>query len=718
MKRLSHVLVACALILAGSARPSTAQDSAQNTDDAARFFESKIRPVLVEHCYQCHSAESETLQGGLRLDTKKSLRTGGDSGPAIDADKPADSLLLSALRYDGFEMPPDAKLPDSVIHDFEAWVAAGAFDPRTSDDSPAATSAKEIDIEQGRQFWSFQPPRRSTELDEAKVADSARIDILVRRRLAEAGISPNASASREALIRRLSFDLIGLPPTFEQVREFAAEDSGITVEMLVDRLLDSPRYGERWARVWMDVARFAEDQAHIVGDNKALFYPNAWLYRDWVINSLNDDMPYDRFVSLQLAADLIAADDSESQAALGFIGLGPKYYNRGDPEVMAEELEDRVDVVARGLQGLTVACARCHDHKYDPIPTEDYYALAGIFAGTDMFNKAMDGKEANDDGTAKDPGEAMHVVRDGKPQDLNVMIRGNVNNKGDVVPRGFLTVAFPGDRRTFEGDSGRTGLAEAITDPANPLTARVIVNRIWRQYFGRGIVGTPSNFGQLGEPPTHPELLDDLAFRFMQNGWSLKWLHRQIVLSQTYQKSSDISDAALQSDAQNALLWRIPRRRLSVEAWRDAVLQVTGRLDETIGGTSVRADDPEATRRTVYSEISRFQLNPLLARFDFPDANVHAAKRVETNTPLQKLFLLNSPFMQKQAEVFAERIRQRAGDANAAAFVDAAFELALQRQPDTEERSAAAEFLTERPDDGLQQLAHSLLVSNEFWWLD
>ncbi len=718
MKLPFKSVAACALALVVSASASPAQDSAQNDDDAAHFFESKIRPVLVEHCYQCHSAESETIQGGLRLDTAPSLRAGGDSGTAIDLENPGDSLLLSAIRYEGFEMPPDARLPANVVHDFEAWVAAGAFDPRTSDDSPASEKTKAIDIEQGRQFWSFQPPQRSTKLDEAGIADSDRIDFLVRRRLDDAGISPNAPADRAALIRRLYFDLTGLPPTYEQVREFADEESGTTLEMLVDRLLDSPRYGERWARVWLDVARFAEDQAHIVGDNKALFYPNAWVYRDWVINSFNGDMPYDRFVSLQLAADLIAADDSESQAALGFIGLGPKYYNRGDPEVMAEELEDRVDVVARGLQGLTVACARCHDHKYDPIPTEDYYALAGVFAGTDMFNKAMDGKEANDDGTAKDPGEAMHVVRDGKPQDLNVMIRGNVNNQGDAVPRGFLTVAFPGERRTFDGDSGRTGLAEAITDPTNPLTARVIVNRIWRQYFGRGIVGTPSNFGQLGEPPTHPELLDDLAFRFMQNGWSLKWLHRQIVLSQTYQQSSDINEAAMRSDAQNALLWRVPRRRHAVEAWRDAVLQVTGRLDETIGGTSIRADDPEATRRTVYSEISRFQLNPLLARFDFPDANVHAAKRVETNTPLQKLFLLNSEFMQRQAEVFAEKIRQRAGNASAAAFVDAAFELALQRQPDSEERGAAVTFLAQRPDDGLRQLAHSLLVSNEFWWLD
>ena len=290
-------------------------------------------------------------------------------------------------------------------------------------------------------------------------------------------------------------------------------------ERQVDRLLDSPHYGERWARVWLDIARYAEDQAHIVGNNKALFFPNAYLFRDWVINALNSNVPYDRFILLQLAADLLEPESVDNTAALGFIGLGPKYYRRNDPEVMADEWEDRVDVVMRGLQGLTVACARCHDHKYDPVSTEDYYALAGVFAGTEMFNRPLNKEaETSKNGHASKPEQALHVVRDGQPTDLAVMIRGDVANRGDTVPRGFIQVAFPGGRRTFQNGSGRAELAECITDPANPLTARVIVNRIWQQFFGRGIVVTTSNFGKLGERPSHPELLDDLATGFVNNG--------------------------------------------------------------------------------------------------------------------------------------------------------------------------------------------------------
>lgn len=696
----------------------------------AEFFEKKIRPVLVEHCYKCHAQDAAARKGNLRLDTAAAARTGGDSGPAVVPGQPDESLLLSALKYDTFEMPPSGQLPEHVVADFRHWIQQGAFDPRES----AAESTpvdNQIDIAAGRRFWAFQSPEHARFSDQKpEPEDSERIDVLVQRTLQQHQLTPNPSASRQHLLRRLTFDLTGLPPTFEQMQHFVNDDSADALPQLVDLLLDSPQYGQRWARMWLDVARYAEDQAHIVGGNKELFYPNAWMYRDWVIDAFNSDMPYDRFVQLQLAADILEPSLSDVQPALGFIGLGPKYYRRNNPEVMAEEWEDRVDVVSRGLLGLTAACARCHDHKYDPVRTEDYYALAGVFASTEMYNKplpvlasAKPAEAESDSGRQKKPSqpekkqpeETLHVVREGKPQDLAVMIRGRVDNRGDVVPRGFLQVLFDGPRREFTTGSGRAELAAAITDPRNPLTARVIVNRIWKEYFGRGLVATPSNFGQLGERPSHPELLDDLATRFMENGWSLKWLHRQIVLSKTWQRSSELNDNALRQDPANQWLWRVPRRRLPVEAWRDAVLFVSGRLDKQTGGPSIQPDDPHENRRTIYAAVSRFELNPLLARFDFPDPNVHAARRVETNTPLQKLFLLNSPFMTVSAEHLAARASQESSDSNAR--IQRLFELTFQRSPSTVELQKTGDYLKANPD-GLNQVAQALLASNEFWYID
>lgn len=695
------------------------------------FFEKKIRPVLIEHCYKCHAQDAKARKGNLRLDTAAGSRAGGDSGPAIVPGKPDDSLLLSALEYEAFEMPPSRQLPAQVIADFRHWIQLGAVDPR---ESPAESTPAhdQIDIAQGRSFWAFQIPQQAEFPDQnPPPANSDRIDALVSRRLQQQQLEPNPSASRQHLLRRLSFDLIGLPPTYQQMQQFVSDESADALPRMIDRLLDSPQYGQRWARMWLDVARYAEDQAHIVGSNKALFYPNAWMYRDWVIDALNADMPYDRFVQLQLAADLLEPGNEKVQPALGFIGLGPKYYRRNNPEVMAEEWEDRVDVVSRGLLGLTAACARCHDHKYDPVRTEDYYALAGVFASTEMYNKPLPASpvaeqqagdsEKNDNAKQKkkprkkEPEEALHVIREGKPQDLAVMIRGKVDNRGDIVPRGFLQVLFEGPRKEFTNGSGRAELAAAITDPQNPLTARVIVNRVWKEFFGRGLVATPSNFGQLGERPSHPELLDDLASRFMQNGWSLKWLHRHILLSQTWQRSSAVSEEAMLQDPANQWLWRVPRRRLSVEAWRDAVLFVSGRLDSKTGGQSIQPDDPSETRRTVYSVVSRFELNPLLARFDFPDPNVHAARRVETNTPLQKLFLLNSPFITASAEHLAARISAESDQPEVR--LQRLFELAFQRAPSPAELQAGTEFLQSAPD-GLSQIAQALIASNEFWYVD
>jgi hypothetical protein len=692
-----------------------AEKSAGSAD--VEFFEAKIRPVLIRHCYECHSADAEKLQGGLQLDFADSTRAGGDSGAAVVPKNLTDSLLLSALKHESFEMPPDRRLSDSVIADFEHWISNGAVDPRENVGTVVHSAADGIDMEAGRNFWAFQPPQPA-KLPDSVTNYSRRIDALVEQQLVERGIRPNGTVDRVTLLQRLSFDLIGLPPTREEVEAFTADAAPNAFETQVERLLSSPRYGERWTRLWLDVVRYAEDQAHIVGSNKSLFYPNAYRYRDWVINAFNKDLPYDRFLDLQIAADVIEEGSAENLVALGFIGLGPKYYRRNDPEVMADEWEDRVDVVSRGLQGLTVACARCHDHKYDPISTEDYYALAGVFAGTEMHNRPLSNDvEKDKSGNSKSPDKSLHVVRDAKPQDLAVMIRGDVNNKGDVVPRGFLQVMYPGPRRSFSNGSGRLELAQAITDPANPLTARVIVNRIWQQYFGRGLVATPSNFGQLGERPSHPELLDDLAVGFMNNGWSVKWLHRQIVHSATYQRSSERTAAAAEIDPVNIRLWRMPRRRLSVEGWRDAVLTVTGQLANQTGGPSIKPDDPTELRRTIYAEVSRFELSPILSLFDFPDPNAHSAGRMETNTPLQKLFLMNSAFITAHSKVLAaEIVSAVASDVEQS--VKKVFHRVFQRAPDEEELSAARNFLVGAGNSGLEQFVQAMLASNEFWFVD
>jgi hypothetical protein len=590
-------------------------------------------------------------------------------------------------------------------------------------------------------FWSFEKPTRHAPPAVQNASwPKGVIDRFLLARMEQAGLSPIGPADRRTLIRRVYFDITGLPPAPEEMERARNDQSVDWYERLVERLLASPHYGERWARVWLDVARYAEDQAHIVGKDESLFYPNAYLYRDWVIQALNDDMPYDRFIRLQLAADLINPTDTASHVALGFLGLGPKYYGRGSPAVMADEWEDRVDVVGRGLLGLTVACARCHDHKFDPIPTADYYGLAGVFASTRMFNRPLSHgvelkkdkfPEAKSDADtkampeAKSPRDAMHIVRDGAPTELNVAIRGDMNNKGPLVARHFLTVLGDGPPRIFHEGSGRRELADAIASPHNPLTARVIVNRIWGQTFGRPLVATPSNFGNLGERPTHPELLDDLAVRFMDAGWSLKWLHREIVLSAAYKQKSEVrrqksedNDRRAAIDPENKLLWRMNRRRLTVEMWRDSLLAATGELEERVGGPSMNPQDPTERRRTLYSQVSRLSLNPLLALFDFPDPNLTADRRVETTTPLQKLFMLNSPFMLAQAERLTDRVMKEAsGDAER---MDLAYQLLYSRPATAPEVRLGIAFL--HAGDGSQErwkeYAQVLLAASEGMFVD
>jgi hypothetical protein len=682
------------------------------------FFEQKIRPVLVQHCYKCHSAQAKKIRGGLLLDTRDGLREGGDSGPAVVPGDPAASLLLKAIRYEDQEMPPSGKLPDRVIADFEKWIRQGAVDPREGKAAPPPT--KSIDIEAGKRFWSFQLPQAHAA---PRVSNPTwarkKIDRFLLARLEQAGLKPNPPANRRTWIRRVSFDLIGLPPTPEEVERFVNDASPDAHEKVVERLLASPHYGERWARMWLDLARFAEDQAHIVGNNRSLFYPNAYLYRDWVIRAWNEDIPYDRFLKLQLAADLFEPNDRTNHAALGFLGLGPKYYGRNSTAVMADEWEDRVDTVARGLLGLTVACARCHNHKFDPIPTEDYYALAGVFASTRMFNRPLNDNVSKKNGEASQPTEAVHIVCEGTPTDLNVFIRGDVTNKGPAVARHFLQVLSSGKPRPFQQGSGRRELAEAIADRHNPLTARVIVNRIWALNFGRPLVATPSNFGALGERPTHPELLDDLAVRFMEAGWSLKWLQREIVLSAAYRQSSAADARQRAADPENRLLGRMNRRRLNVEAWRDALLAAAGRLDHAIGGRSIDPQESKQHRRTVYSAVSRLELSRMLALFDFPDPNVHADHRVETTTPLQKLFILNSPFMVSQAAGLAERVKAENLSTDERR-IQRAYRLLYGRPPTDREMRLGLAYLRAGDDRQArwQQYAHVLLAANEMLFID
>lgn len=686
------------------------------------FFERKIRPVLVEKCYECHSAKAATngeLKGNLLLDTREALLTGGDSGPAIVPNKPDESPLIDALAYTTYEMPPSGPLGEKVVADFRKWIEMGAPDPRSGGESiPIAKT--EIDFESAREFWSFQPPQRHPE-PETRQHDwiTRPIDAFVLKRIEDAGLSPSEPADRHTWLRRVTFDLTGLPPTPHEVEQFQADNSADAKSRVVERLLASPQYGEHWAKMWLDLMRYAEDQAHIVGNNRSLCYPNAYLYRDWVIDALNKDVPYDQFIKLQLAADLIEPKDDRNHVALGFIGLGPKYYRRNSLEVMADEWEDRVDVVSRGLLGLTVACARCHDHKYDPIETEDYYALAGVFASTRMFNRPMDdSKKAEKGGETKNPEDAMHIIADTKPQDLNVFIRGDVKKKGPTVPRRFLQI-LDDEAKAFESHSGRLELANAIVDPQNPLTARVIVNRVWARHFGQPIVDTPSNFGKLGSEPTHPELLDDLATRFIEHGWSLKWLHREITMSATYGQSSVATAEAIASDPANQLLSRMPRQRLSIEQWRDAVLTISGELDPQVGGQSIDPQDPKSTRRTVYSEISRLELNSMLALFGHPDPNTHSERRIQTTTPLQKLFVLNSPFMVKQAEAFASRLINSQTDFDSR--LELAYQLCFSRSPNPAEHALAAKFLENHADDENSrwtQFAQILFASNELQFVD
>ncbi len=791
MARPSHLLRCCwLLLLLGSlgecSVPACAQTSAEPAPaaDAAgvEFFERKVRPLLHEHCLACHKTDSGEPNGDLLLDSAAAIRQGGSRGPAIIAGRPDESLLLEALRYTDadLQMPPDGKLSAEVLAVFEQWIARGA--PLPADTGrPRATGSQPIDWAAARTFWAFQPLATARPpLAPGASWGTGPIDAFTLQQLTAHGLRPNPEAERATLGRRLSFDLLGLPPAREELAEFEHDSRPDAYERFVDRLLASPQLGERWARFWLDMVRYADAAPNWLNSAE-----RAWLYRDWVIRALNEDLPYDRFVTLQLAADFVDDAAPADLAALGMLGLSPTRWKelRLAPvlieTIVAEEWEERIDMVSRTLLGLNVACARCHDHKLDPITMQDYYALAGVFASSqladrpllppdaaaqvraarrehDELQKQLEGMKDKNSPEAQALQEQLaalrrntphfdepwaHVVeessvyvvpdgedatrlelRPGEPRDVPLFLRGNPATKGDPVPRRFLQVLSDDAPRPFTHGSGRLDLAEGLLTEARALTARVIVNRVWRQHFGKGLVRTPSDFGSQGERPTHPELLDYLAGELIRHGWSLKWLHREIVLSATYRQSSQYRAEPQGVDPENRWLWRMNRRRLEVETWRDTILSSTGQLEFRMYGPPLELTSADNRRRTIYGRVVRQELNDLLRLYDFPDPESHSPARDLTTTPLQQLFVLNSPFMRTAAAAFARHLAPLRATDDWDPVVDAAHAGLFQRSPAAAELAAAREFLqTFPPEEAEQALTyylHALLGSNAAMFVD
>ena len=743
-----------------------------------KFFERRIRPLLAKRCFACHSADAEAPESGLRLDHREGLIRGGASGPAIVPGAPRKSLLIQAVRYEKNEMPPDGKLSAVEIRRLEKWVGMGAPWP----DSSAAVkvlSEAGYDWEHYRtRHWSFRPVKKS-KLPEVKdvVWPQGEIDRFILSGLEQKGLRPSAPVEAHILIRRIYLDLIGIPPKPEEVGVFVAEaavDRSAAVSRLVNRLLDSPLYGERWGRHWLDVARFSDGSGGFL-DNKT--NSEAWRYRDWVVDAFNTDMPWNEFLRLQIAGDLLG--DKQAAIGTGFFALGPQYKSDGgDPDSIAqaksETLDDRIDTLTRGILGLTVSCARCHDHKFDPIPQQDYYSLAGIFENSsvrelplvesavvnewnvqqqaiqvcqkkiDSLRKAVrkENRDLTDDeqsridqwnreladlkAAARPKYPLAHSLHDTGQRDMRIAIRGNLRQPGEMAPRRFLRILGGNKRPKFTNGSGRVELANAIADPVNPLTARVIANRIWQHHFGKALVRTPSNLGVLGETPTHPALLDWLAATFVESGWSVKTLHRRIMTSAVWQQSSQMDTACFSVDSDNRLVWRMNPRRVDVEVWRDSLLATTGELDLQQGGPPVD-DLAGSRRRTLYARVSRngdqFASDDFLRLFDFPIMRATVAKRPASIVPQQYLFMLNSRFMVMRSQAFAVRLKQET--ATDADTIQTAYRLLFGRLPTDMEQRISAEFLANRssaddsesPLSPLVQYAQVLLSSNEFMYV-
>jgi len=847
--------------------PKTEEPTAEQLE----FFEKRIRPVLVQHCYKCHSQEAakeDELRGGLLLDSRAGLLAGGESGETIVPGKPDEGTLLGSLNYDLYEMPPAGKLPAAVIKDFRVWIEMGAVDPREGEVVKAAA----IDIEAGKEFWAYRPisPGEVPNHQDAKTP----IDAYIGSALRAAGLKPVEQASRQVLIRRLYYDLLGIPPTPEQIEAFVESQNEDAYEVLVDQLLESPRFGERWGRHWLDVVRYAESVTL-----RGLIYQQAWRYRDYVIESFNDDVPIDVFIRQQIAGDLLEADDYQQQrknlVATGYLAMGNNNLEDQDKaKLRMDAVDEQLETIGRGLLGQTIGCARCHDHKFDPIPTKDYYALAGILRNTESIVNANVGKwveselpflqqeleaakqvqdelalvkselakltkdtkvgvigvedlvgivlddtdavlvgnwnkstsnktyvgpgyqyasggAANTSSTFEPqeelsgvyevrfayaygsnrpkklqvevwdadgsriteldettvpvvdghfdslgtyrfekgmkprvvvdasksssgaavidavqflseeqvaqesktmdlegdqqavaarvkeleakvkeleklipPKEIYMTVREQKEiADTQVHIRGDVHNLGDDVPRGFLQVATYGPTPAIsQGQSGRLELGQWITSDSNPLTSRVFANRVWGWLMGVGLVRTPDNFGVTGETPSHPELLDYLAAQLKGNGWSTKQLIREIVITDTYQRASAPSEELQERDPENRLLGHMNRRRMDAESILDAMLSVSGKLDLSMGGPTIKSGTKndynyphQGYRRAVYWPAFRNSLPEIFQVFDYPNPSVVVGRRDVSSTSPQALFMLNNPSVMEYCNLAAIR---------------------------------------------------------------
>ncbi len=716
-----------AVLVIGIATPSHADGP---TAEQSAFFETKVRPLLSKRCYSCHSTSAKKSKGGLKLDSRESILKGGDSGPAVDLGKPARSLLLKAVKYDGLEMPPTGKLSVDEIEVLSKWVEMGVPWPETAV-KPVVGLEVGVLTPERLKHWAFQPlqgtdPPIRTEADRKRQP----IDRFIDSGLAVKGLKPGPAADRRTLIRRANLDLIGLPPNPEEVEAFVLDDSADAYPKLIEKLLASLHYGERWGRHWLDVARFSDGHGSFL-DPAPL--PEAWRYRDWVVKALNDDLPYDQFLKSQIAGDLIG--DGKEVVATGFLAVGPTYQSDGgDPESVAkskaETLDDRVDTVTRGLLALTVSCARCHDHKFDPIPQADYYSFAAVFNNTKTVDRSsatseelklvVEHKKSLDAVTAKlknlskdtEPERRkelesevaklkasapprVHAVEDAGSADMPLALRGDPLKPGVIIPRRFLAALAGPKPPTWTKGSGRLQLADAIASPTNSLTPRVMVNRVWQHHFGRPLVATPGNFGLLGEKPSHPQLLDWLSAKFVADGWSLKKLHRLIMLSDTYQRSSQFDAASFRIDGDNRYLWRMAPQRLEVEAWRDTILAVTGELDRTFGGASVH-DILTSPRRTLYAAVSRngdkLPADEFLRLFDFPSMRATVSERTSSTVPQQSLFLMNSPFMAARGKAFTARLLREAKTSDAR--IDRAYALLYGRTATADERETATAFLS------------------------
>lgn len=798
--------------------------SEDSIDEAGlKFFESKIRPVLVQHCYECHASDAQ--ESGLRVDSRQALEIGGSRGSAISLEKPRSSLLLSVMKHQDPElsMPPNEnRLSDEVIDDFERWIEMGAPDPRRSEGKFTRDPAN-------RDHWAYQPLARSSAPYEESEDLSRAVDRYLRFELERNELSPSVEAEPTTLIRRVFFDLIGLPPSPAQTQAFVEQQKSEGIETalreVVDLLLDSPQFGERWGRHWLDVARFGESS----GGESNVSFPYAWRYRDYVIDAFNEDVPYDRFLAEQIAGDLLEfkgeAERARLLVATGFLAVGPKNLGENnDEQFQADLVDEQIDALTRSVLGSSVACARCHDHKFDMFTMQDYYGLAGIFASTKTYfgtfpspannrggdplvlpsvegqvilNKslssekfealkrrfseldaerteiqaanrarwagekpkrqftlrevlaniwrlgAVEGKLATLDAAGKALPVAMGVREAETIVDSHLLKRGEIQRKGGFVPR-----ALPG-LETGEpiplhqkSKSGRLELADWLTDEVQALTSRVYVNRVWQHVFGEGLVRSVDNFGTTGAVPSHPELLDKIATEFISSGWSTKDLIRKLVLTEAYRQASDFREQAFQVDPENRLLWRMPKRRLEAEAIRDAMLSVSGELDdERPDGSwvgSLIGDRPIALiglnkklpqdldgvlYRSVYLPVIRDRLPDALDLFDGAEPSLVTGKRETTNVPTQALYLLNSAFVRERAAALAKRLL--ADSIEPSRVVEQAYQICFGREPSQQESQLALSFLTHSAADGVEswqevlpRFTQVLLLTAEFRTLD